>query len=680
MGGDEDFLVSVGLPDLDELVVLLQRQSADSVVPEVLQRRNGQTLHRAVPGDHGEEPVLVGDVTGVDHGGHLLVAVHLKDVDDVAAPGGAARLRDLIALLAEHPALVGEEENMVVGGGGEHGVHVVLLPCGHGLLAHAALALRRVLAGAGALDVAVGGHGKDALLLLNEILHVQIVLGKADLSLAVVAVLVPDLNELVLEDAAEHSLVAEQLVIIGDLLFQLLILGLQLLLFQSLQALELHIQNGLGLHVGQAEAVHQVFPGVVVALPDNADDLVDVVLRDEQALQQMGALLRLPQVVPGAPGDDLFLKGDILVQHLPQGQRPGVQVAVLLDQRQHDHGEGGLHLGLGEQAVEGHLRVGVLFQLDDDAHALLAIGLVPQAGNALQPLFLHLIGDVLHQTGFVHLIGQLGDDDAGAAIAELLHLRPGADADVALAGAVGGADAGAAHNDAPGGKIRALDVLHQVVQRGVIVFENADDSVDDLPQVVGRDVGGHAHGDAGGAVDQQVGEPGGHHLRLLQALVKVGVPVHGVLVDVPHQLVADLGHAGLGITVGGGGVAVHGAEVSVAGHQRIPHGEVLRQTDHGVVHGGVAVGVVFTQHVAHAGGGLLEGLVRGQARLVHGVEDAPVNGLQAVPHVGQGAAHDDGHGVLDIRALHLVLQIDIYNFLIGKGYIPGHVIVFIGHL
>ena len=69
------------------------------------------------------------------------------------------------------------------------------------------------------------------------------------------------------------------------------------------------------------------------------------------------------------------------------------------------------------------------------------------------------------------------------------------------------------------------------------------------------------------------------------------------------------------------------------------------------------MGVVPAQHVAHAGGGLLEGLVAGQVVLVHGVEDAPVDGLQAVPHVGQRPAHDDGHGVFDIGLLHLRHQV-----------------------
>ena len=154
-----------------------------------------------------------------------------------------------------------------------------------------------------------------------------------------------------------------------------------------------------------------------------------------------------------------------------------------------------------------------------------------------------------------------------------------------------------------------MDVLHQVGEGTLRIVQHTDHGVDDLGEVVGRDVGGHAHGDAAGAIDQQVGEPGGEHLGLLPGLVKVGVPVHGVLLNVPQHLVGELGQPGLGVTVGGGGIAIYGAEVAVAVHQHIPHGEVLGQTDQGVIDGLVAVGVVAAQHVTYAGSRLFEGLI-----------------------------------------------------------------------
>ena len=326
-----------------------------------------------------------------------------------------------------------------------------------------------------------------------------------------------------------------------------------------------------------------------------------------------------------------------------------------------------------------HLGVGVLFQLDDHPHAV-AVGLIPNVGDALQALVLHLVGHVLDEQALVDLVGDLGDDDAGAAVAELLQLVPGTDDHTAPAGGVGRPDARPAHDDALCGEVGALDVLHQVVEIRLRVIQHAHGGVDDLPQVVGRDVGGHAHGDAGGAVDQQVGEPGGQDPGLFPGLVEVGVPVHGVLVDVPEHLVGEPGEPGLGVPVGRRGVAIHGTEVAVAVDEGIAHGEVLGQAHQGVVDAGVAVGVVAAQHVTDTGGGLLEGLIHGQAVLIHGVEDAAVDGLEAVPHVGQGTALDDAHGVLDIGLLHLRHQRRIDDLLVRVPDLLRVVLGFFTHI
>ena len=65
-----------------------------------------------------------------------------------------------------------------------------------------------------------------------------------------------------------------------------------------------------------------------------------------------------------------------------------------------------------------------MFQLNDDPHAV-AVGLVPQVGDALQPLLLHLLGDGGDELALVHLVGQLGDDDTGAVILAVFPLMAG---------------------------------------------------------------------------------------------------------------------------------------------------------------------------------------------------------------------------------------------------------------
>ena len=83
----------------------------------------------------------------------------------------------------------------------------------------------------------------------------------------------------------------------------------------------------------------------------------------------------------------------------------------------------------------------------------------------------------------------------------------------------------------------------------------------------------------------------------------------------------------LGIAHGGGGVAVHRAEVAVAVHQRRAHVKGLSHAHHGVVHRAVAVGVVLAQAVAHDAGRLAVGLVGRQAQFHHGVKNAALHRL-----------------------------------------------------
>ena len=148
-----------------------------------------------------------------------------------------------------------------------------------------------------------------------------------------------------------------------------------------------------------------------------------------------------------------------------------------------------------EQVVQDDLGVVVLGDLDDHPHAV-AVGLVPQVGDAFDFFVPDQLGDLLDQLGFVHLVGQLGDDDALAVLLVDFHARLGLHANRAAARGIGLVDAFAAQNEAAGGEIGPLDELHQVLDGGLGVVDQVGEAVDHFAQVVGRDVGGHAHGDA----------------------------------------------------------------------------------------------------------------------------------------------------------------------------------------
>lgn len=114
---------------------------------------------------------------------------------------------------------------------------------------------------------------------------------------------------------------------------------------------------------------------------------------------------------------------EIFIDDLPQGEN--FRLLLVVHQRQHDNAEAGLQSRLLEQIVQHDLRIGVLFQLDDNAHTV-AVGLVPKVGNAVQTLVLHLLGNVLDELALVDLIRKLGDDNPHPVFAVLLKFRPGA--------------------------------------------------------------------------------------------------------------------------------------------------------------------------------------------------------------------------------------------------------------
>ena len=621
-GAQQQLLGAVGQRNADQLVVAAQRHRDQAAGADVLKLAKLRLFDDAVARGHHQHAARA--LLDGDDGGHLLAAVQLQQVDNRGSLGGSARLGDLVAGLAEHAAAAGEEHQIRVRAGDKDVLGIILLAGGHAGDTLAAALLRAVGVRRHALDVAKVRQRHRHVLLLDQIRQLDLIGDGHDLGAARVGVLGADGQDFLADDAAHQLLAAQHLAQVRDGLFQLHIFVVQPLPLQTDQALQTHVQDRLRLLFAQPKARHQAFLGLRARLgrADEVDHLVDVVQRHEQAFQYVRARLGLAQVVARPAHDDVLLVLDVVVQHLLQVEH----ARHAAHQRQHVDAEGLLHLRVLEQRVEHDLRVDVLFQLDHDAHAA-AVGLVAQVGDALHALFVHELGDLFHQPRLVHLIGDLGHHNAAAVCVDGLDLGAGAHDDAPLARQIRRLDAVHAHDEAGGGEVRPLDDVHQLAHSAVRVVEHVHHAVDHLAHVVRRDVGGHAHRDAARAVDQQVGEARGQHLGLHQRLVEVGVEVHRLLVQIGGQIRRHLGQARLGVTHRRGAVAVHGAKVALALHQRVAHREILRQTHHRVVHRRVAVGVIFTQHVAHDARALAEGLVGRHAKLGHRVEYAAMHGL-----------------------------------------------------
>ena len=66
--------------------------------------------------------------------------------------------------------------------------------------------------------------------------------------------------------------------------------------------------------------------------------------------------------------------------------------------------------------------------------------------------------------------------------------------------------------------------------------------------------------------------------------------------------------------------------------------------------------------------------VRLQAELVHHVQHATMDRLQPIAHVGQRAPDDDGHGVVEVRRAHLLLEPTRLDVAAADGVDRGHLL------
>ena len=119
-----------------------------------------------------------------------------------------------------------------------------------------------------------------------------------------------------------------------------------------------------------------------------------------------------------------------------------------------------------------------------------------------------------------------------------------------------------------------------------------------------RDLGRHADRDAIRTVDQQMRNTRRQNFRLRKRLVVVRLKIDRFLFDVGEHSLVSFAHANFGVAHRRRRVAVDRAEVSLPVDQRIAHRKILRQANDRVVDGGVAVRMIFTDHVADDAGRL----------------------------------------------------------------------------
>ena len=334
-----------------------------------------------------------------------------------------------------------------MGVGDEQPRDEILLAGLHAGAALAAAALRPVGRQRHALDVAVMGDGDDHVLALDQVLVLHLAFLIDDHGAARGGELVLDLEHLGLDDRLDAGARAQDVEIVGDLGGELVEFLLDLLAPERGEALQPQIEDRPRLLFGEPRGAGRRYPvarivdqrdqrrrrggrpfalhqrlagGVGIGRgADQPDHLVDIGHRDGEADQDMGAVARLVEQELGAARHHLLAERDEGDEQVLE--RHHLRPAAV--ERHHVGAEGRLQRGEAVELVEHHVGHGVAPQLDHDAIAV-AVGLVAQVGDALDLLLAHQFGDLLHHGRLVHLIGNLGDDDRFALLAQRLDLVP----------------------------------------------------------------------------------------------------------------------------------------------------------------------------------------------------------------------------------------------------------------
>ena len=601
----------------------------------------------------------------MEEGIDAIVGLDVEHVLDGASLRLARALLDFVDTQPVAASFGGEEQHRVVHRGMIDVLDEVLIACGSAFGSDSAASLRAEFGQRGALDVAEVADGDHHFVVGIEVLGVEVREIGQDFRFAFVAIGGFDLEQLVFDHLFAKFGIREDLIEIGNALFEFVIFGMEFLLLQAGELRQTHINNGLGLDFVEGKALHQALLRLlgVAARFDDGHHLVDVVGGDDQCAQDVLTFEGLAQVELRATNHhivavfdevaDAVLEGEQLRAHLG-GTRAGNG-----HQRNAIDGEAGLQAREFVELVEHHIGILPALDVHHDAHAF-AVRLVVDIGDALDLALFGQLGDGFHQVAGVGPVRHGAHHDL-VVQGSGFNFGFGTQHDATAPGFVGTADACVAQNVGSGREIGALDVLHEAVDVDIGVVDIGHTAIDHFTEVVCGHIGGHTHGNTGGAVDQEGRNAGGQHRGLVSRVVVVAVHVDRFLLDVLHHGFAHETHFGLCVTHGCRPVTVHRTKVTLSDHQGIAHGPRLRHAHQGAVDRAVAVGVILTEHLTDDGGRLFRRLIVRDSHVHHAVENAAMHGLEAVAHIGQRTAHDDGHRIVNIRGLHFLLDIHLFD-------------------
>ena len=270
---------------------------------------------------------------------------------------------------------------------------------------------------------------------------------------------------------------------------------------------------------------------------------------------------------------------------------------------------------------------------------------------------MHQLGDTLDQPCLLHLIRNFGDHHLVLPTSEIFRFPFCPDPEAAPACRIGLRDRAPVLNQhAARREIRPRHKIDELGNGGIRGLEQMGQGIGNFTHIVGRNAAGHADRNPGRAIGQEVREIRRQDERLA-ALTVIGVAeIDRIVIDTIEQSLGDLGHPGFGVTHGRRVIAVHIAKISLPVDQRVADGKLLRQTHQRIVNRLIAMGMIFTHHIADDPGAFLVALIGIQLELAHRMQKPPMHRLQPVAHIRQRTGHDRGQRITQIALAERVLE------------------------
>ena len=254
-----------------------------------------------------------------------------------------------------------------------------------------------------------------------------------------------------------------------------------------------HVKDGLRLHFGQPKALHEAFLGLRRRRrrADQGHNLINMIERLEEALQDMGTGFGLAQFKLGAPNHHLTA----MIEEVGQRGFEVQQHGPVVHHRQHVDAERGFQRRILVQRIDDDLRHGAALQLDDHADAP-AVGLVAQVGHAVDLAVVDQRRDLFHEARLVQTKRDLPDDQGLEALLALLNLNLAAYLYGSAPSGIGVVQPLARVDVAARGEVRPLHGIHQILDGTFRVVDEHEQGIRQLAQIMRRDVRRHADGDA----------------------------------------------------------------------------------------------------------------------------------------------------------------------------------------